>query len=222
MVVEPRTKRLAGSRETSVPSSVRPGAPGVRVVPAIVMRSGAAVMVWPPIVVVVGDAESRRMVFEPITSWLAVFKDINVPSIVIPGAIGIRVVPATMTAFGAAVTAWPPMEVVIVCGDSWAKGMVLEPTINWPAVSRDIVVPSIVAPGSPGLKVLPAMTTAFGAAVIAWPAIVLTMGFTTGYTGGLECASSPESPSLSLPCRELLSLVSPFGLGSTPCPEYPL
>ena len=54
-------------RETSVPPTVTPEAPCVKAVPAMAIPLGAAVMVWPPIVVVIGygDADERIMVFEP-------------------------------------------------------------------------------------------------------------------------------------------------------------
>ena len=107
-------------------------------------------------------------------SWLAVFRDSTVPPRVVPGDPGLRVVPARVMAFGAAVMGWTAMMVVIVFGTVDAvKGIVLEPTTNWPASSRDSTVPSIVVPGAPGLREVPAMATAVGAAVIAWPAIVV-------------------------------------------------
>lgn len=95
------------------------------------------------------------------------FKDSSVPSSVVPGAPGFRVVPATAIPFGAAVMAWPATEVVIVSGTVDARDIVLEPTTNCPAVLSDSTVPSIVVPGAPGLKILPAIATAFDAAVIA-------------------------------------------------------
>ena len=184
-VLEPTISWPAVLRETSVPPIVTPEAPGVKAVPAMDILSGAAVMTWPSIVVIIefGDADSRGMVFEPTISWLAVSKDSSVPSSVMPGAPGVRTVPATVTAFGAAVIAWPATFVVIVSGTFDARGIVLEPTTNCPAVSRDIIVPSIAVPGAPGLRVLPAIATAFGAAVIAWPAIVVISVGTPGARG---------------------------------------
>ena len=101
------------------------------------------------------------------------FRDSSIPSSVVPGAPGLRVVPATAMPFGAAVIAWPATVVVIVSGILDARGIVFEPTMNCPAVSRDSVVPSIAVPGAPGLRVLPAIATVFDAAVIFWPAMVV-------------------------------------------------
>ena len=69
--------------------------------------------------------------------------------------------------------AWPAMLVVSVSGRPEARGMVFESTIKEPAVFRATRVPRIVAAGSPGFIVAPAIATAFGAAVIAWPAMVV-------------------------------------------------
>lgn len=57
-------------RETSVPPTETPEAPGFKAVPPMAILLGAAVMTWPSIVVVIesGDADPRVMVFEPTTS----------------------------------------------------------------------------------------------------------------------------------------------------------
>ena len=148
---------------------MKPGAPGVIIISAITRAVGPAVMTWPPIVVTIefGDADARGTVFEPISNSLAVPKDSNVPSSVMAGAPGIRVVPATATAFGAAVMTWPAMLVVIVSGTCDPKSIALEPITNWPAELSDSLVPSIVVPGAPRLRVLPTIAIALGAAVIA-------------------------------------------------------
>ena len=69
--------------------------------------------------------------------------------------------------------AWPAISVLNVSGRPDARGIVFESTIKEPAVFRASRVPPIVAAGSPGFIVAPAMATAFEAAVIAWPAMVV-------------------------------------------------
>ena len=69
--------------------------------------------------------------------------------------------------------AWPAMLVVSISGRREARGMVFESTIKEPAVFRATRVPPIVAAGSPGFIVASAIATAFRAAVIAWPAMVV-------------------------------------------------
>ena len=69
--------------------------------------------------------------------------------------------------------AWPAMMVVSGSGRLEARGIVFESMIKEPAVFRATRVPPIVAAGSPGFMVAPAIATAFGAAVIAWPAMVV-------------------------------------------------
>ena len=169
IVFEPTINCPAVLREINVPPTITPEAPGVKVVPPMAILLGAAVMTSPPIVVTIefGGADSRGTVFEPTINSLAVFKDSNVLSSVIPGAPGIRVVPKTIIAFGAAVMTWPAMLVVNVSRTFDPKGIVLEPITNSPAELRDNIVPSIVVPGAPGFKVLPAIAIALATAVIA-------------------------------------------------------
>lgn len=95
---------------------------------------------------------------------------------VVAGAPGLRVVPASATAFGAAVMAWPAMVVVMGVGAraGAARGSVLVPTMRAEDASR-IGVPDTVIGGAPLVRVVPATAIAFGAAVMTWPAIVVVM-----------------------------------------------
>lgn len=76
---------------------------------------------------------------------------------------------------GTAVMARSAMWVVIIYGTFDVRVIVFEPTINCPAVPRDCTVPSTVAPGAPGLGVLPAIAITFDAAAIAWPPIIVVI-----------------------------------------------
>ena len=49
------------------------------------------------------------------------------------------------------------------------------PSNNWPDLSSATGVPPIVTPESPGFIVVPAIAIAVGAAVMAWPAMVVRM-----------------------------------------------
>lgn len=132
-----------------------------------------------------GDAEKRGMVWEPRRRSLAVLRERNVPEMVVPGDPGVRVLPAMRRWFGAAVRGWLAMDVVVVKGDFVeGRGMVLALRRNWPAGLRERVVPEMVVAGAPGLRVCPAIAMAFGAAVMAWPAMVVVMGCGAGFARG--------------------------------------
>ena len=132
-----------------------------------------------------GEEEKRGMVWEPRSSSLAVLRDRNVPSRVVPGDPGVRVLPAMRRWLGAAVRGWLDMDMVVVRGVFVeGRGIVWAFRRNWPAGLRDRVVPSMVVAGAPRLRVLAAIATAFGAAVMAWPAMVVVMGTGAGVARG--------------------------------------
>ena len=138
-VFDPTTSCESVLKDRSVPSTVMPGAPGVKVVPATVKAVGPAVKTCPlPRVVVIDDDEGvsarnpspavsspgpavplcRAMVLDPMMSWAAVLRDTSVPSIVTCGAPGVKVLPPMDILSGAAVMVWPPIVVVIGSRDA--------------------------------------------------------------------------------------------------------
>lgn len=161
IVFDPTIKELALFRDTYVPEMVVPGAPGVSVDPAIARPVGAAVITWEPMVVVRGLAvgvEVRVMVWELRMSWLAVFRDTSVPSIVIPIAPGVSVDPPIWTFVGLAVMVWLPMAVTNNCSVGVGSGMVLDP-MRKAEDPREIGVPDTVIAGASGVSVVPAIET---------------------------------------------------------------
>ena len=172
-------------REIGVPPTTTLEAPGVKTVPAMAILSLAAVMSRPPIVVVIelGDADSKDNVFDPAIRWLAVSKDSNVPSSVMPGAPGLRVMPAREIMFDAAVMAWPAMVVIICFGAGVMRGTVLVPIMRADE-PKYIGVPDMVIGEAPLVKVEPAIAILSKAAVTTWPAIIVVIGVGTSSARG--------------------------------------
>ena len=67
---------------------------------------------------------------------------------------------------------------------------------------KDTSVPSMVVPGAPGVKDVPASIIAVGTALMGWPAMVVMNGYETS-----EGDSSPNPSNIS-PLEPALSLVS--------------
>ena len=95
IVFEPTTNRPSVSRDSAVPLTVVPDAPGLRVLPAIAITSDAAMIAWPPTVVVmwVGTSGARGTVDVPIIRAVGP-NCMGVSDIVIRGTPLLKVVPA--------------------------------------------------------------------------------------------------------------------------------
>ena len=86
-----------------------------------------------------------------------------------PGALAVRVVPATTVPLGRRVSRWP-LAVVMIAGNGGMggeMGMVLEPMCS-AEESRETMVLSIAKPVSPGAWVVPAGTMWDEERVMAW------------------------------------------------------
>ena len=74
-----------------------------------------------------------------------------------------------------------------------SSAIVFESTTNWPAVSKDTNVPLIILPG---IKVVPANTTAIGTAVVVLPAMVVIMDSKLQRVTRPQILPIPACPSL--------------------------
>ena len=164
---------LAVFKDSNVPSSDTPGAPGARVVPAIVTILGAAVIAWPPIVVVIWGRGSRASGTVDVPTTRAEGpKYIGVPDTVMGGDPLVKVVPATMIASDEASMTWPAMVVVI--GPVFLEKGTVDVPITRADEPRCIEVPDTVMGGAPGVSVVPAIEIPWESGWTTWLFIVLT------------------------------------------------
>lgn len=178
IVCESNINSPAVFSDMSVPFSVIP-APGVNAVPAISTAVGAAVRAWLarvvinwPVIVVIGAAEGRGIVADPMMRAEEP-REIGMLEIVRAGAPGVRVVPAISTALGRMVMAWLARVVIICEGNAFVRGIGVPVPITRPDEPMDIGVPEMVMAGAPGVRVEPAIETPLGRSCAFWPFIVV-------------------------------------------------
>lgn len=128
----------------------------------------------------------RGIVFDPTIKELAVFRDMNVPEMVIPAAPGVRVILPIVRPVGAAVMVSLPIVIVRAGGvEAGVRGMVWELRMSWLAVLRDSKVPSTVTSGAPAVSVDPPISTFVGFAVMVWLPIAVTNFLPAGFGSGM-------------------------------------
>ena len=97
-------------------------------------------------------------------------RDMGVPAMVMAGAPGVRVVPATATPEGRMVASWP--AAVMTWGEAEEGKFIVEVPATRPLEPREMGVPAMVMAGALGVSVVPAMATPFARAVAGRPAAV--------------------------------------------------
>ena len=159
------------SRDSRVPSTVKGGAPGVRVEPATTTLLGPMVSFWPPMVIMLGVwiGVGRAWVEVPITSPEGP-SEMGVPDMVIAGPFAVRILSSIMRPLLLLVKVSPLIMRVLGVGEETCVGSgMVEVPITMLEPAREIGVPETVIPGAPGIRVWPDTTTPDGIGVIVCP-----------------------------------------------------